>query len=54
MNYSGRTSPWNTFAIWSVRQLGLTGFPMIGDGAGRSSIAGIEVNIFEKFMKHNY
>ncbi len=30
----GRTSPWNTFAIWSIEILALTGFPMIGDAYG--------------------
>eukprot|EP00606_Chrysophyceae_sp_TOSAG23-5_P000198 GSChrysophyteH2.ASY1.ANO1.495.1 assembled CDS len=31
----GRTCPWNTFAIWSLPHLSLTGFPMIGDGQGQ-------------------
>ena len=30
----GRSCPWNTFAIWSLPFLTLTGFPMIGDGHG--------------------
>lgn len=29
---NGRTSPWNTLALWSVRKLGLTGFLSIADG----------------------
>jgi len=28
----GTTCPWNTLAIWDVNILGLTGFPLIGDG----------------------
>eukprot|EP00438_Fugacium_kawagutii_P024755 Skav213505 [mRNA] locus=scaffold3849:268322:291457:- [translate_table: standard] len=28
----GRTSPWNTLALWSVRKLALTGFLCIADG----------------------
>jgi hypothetical protein len=43
----GRTCPWNTFAIWRVDYLGLTGFPMIGDGvSGDRSIGGVEVTFF--------
>jgi hypothetical protein len=29
---NGRTVPWNTLALWSVRKLTLTGFPNIADG----------------------
>lgn len=29
---NGRTTPWNTLALWSVRKLALTGFPRIADG----------------------
>lgn len=29
---NGRTSPWNTLALWSVRKLALTGFLSIADG----------------------
>jgi len=28
----GRTTPWNTLALWSIRKLGLTGFLHIADG----------------------
>jgi len=28
----GRSSPWNTLALWSVRKLALTGFLCIADG----------------------
>merc|ERR1719181_857769 len=29
---NGRTTPWNTLALWSVRKLALTGFLCIADG----------------------
>mmetsp|Transcript_27833 Transcript_27833/g.31813 ORF Transcript_27833/g.31813 Transcript_27833/m.31813 type:complete len:259 (-) Transcript_27833:305-1081(-) len=29
---NGRTTPWNTLAIWSLEKLALTGFPLVGDG----------------------
>lgn len=29
---NGRTTPWNTLALWSTRKLGLTGFLNIADG----------------------
>ncbi|RUS18190.1 hypothetical protein BC937DRAFT_89051 [Endogone sp. FLAS-F59071] len=38
---TGLTSPWNTFALWSVQKLSATGFLMISDAnttAGRSAI----------------
>lgn len=35
---NGVTCPWNTLALWNVKQLALTGFPLVGDGT--SSIAG--------------
>ena len=34
---NGRTTPWNTLALWSVRKLALTGFLCIADGMARSS-----------------
>lgn len=34
---NGRTTPWNTLALWSVRKLALTGFPHIADGLVRQS-----------------
>jgi len=37
----GRTCPWNTFAIWSVRHLAQLGFPMAGDALG-SRWGGVE------------
>lgn len=33
----GRSSPWNTLALWSVRKLALTGFLCIADGLTGSS-----------------
>jgi hypothetical protein len=42
---TGRTCPWNTFAIWRVRELGIVGFPLMGDGTGEDrSIGGVEVS----------
>jgi len=38
----GRTSPWNTFSIWSVKHLALTGFPMVGDGVFDPKMGGVE------------
>lgn len=37
----GRTCPWNTFSIWTVRNLGLIGFPLVADGLG-SNNGGVE------------
>jgi len=31
----GRTCPWNTCAIWNLRKLALTGFPLVADGLHR-------------------
>lgn len=40
---TGRSIPWNTFAIWNVAHLSVTGFPMIGDGtASDRKIGGVE------------
>jgi len=48
----GRTCPWNTFAIWNVNYLGLIGFPMVGDGMGKTDVSGVEevttVNLLQK------
>jgi hypothetical protein len=42
---TGRTCPWNTFAIWRVRELGIVGFPLMGDGTGEDrSVGGVEVS----------
>ena len=37
---SGRTCPWNTFALWDIRKLQLTGFPLIGNGNRKLDISG--------------
>ena len=29
---SGRTTPWNTAAVWNLKKLGLTGFPLVAEG----------------------
>lgn len=40
---TGRSCPWNTFALWNVDHLARTGFPMIGDGvASNRAIGGVE------------
>lgn len=39
----GRTAPWNTCAIWSVRKLALVGFPLVGDGIPLELPGGVEV-----------
>jgi hypothetical protein len=41
----GRTCPWNTLALWSVRKLSVVGFPLMGDGLGEPACAGVEVII---------
>lgn len=41
---TGRTVPWNTFAVWRLRELGLLGFPLIGDGTAEDrAMGGVEV-----------
>lgn len=39
----GRTSPWNTCAIWNTRKLAIVGFPLIGDGVPNEIPGGVEV-----------
>lgn len=34
---NGRTTPWNTLALWSMRKLGLTGFLSIADGMPKAA-----------------
>jgi hypothetical protein len=29
---TGRTTPWNTLAVWKLSKLALTGFPLVSDG----------------------
>ncbi|KAJ0402321.1 hypothetical protein P43SY_008562 [Pythium insidiosum] len=41
----GLTTPWNTLALWDLRQLAKIGFPLIGDGLGvegDAAAAGVE------------
>jgi hypothetical protein len=43
---SGSNSPWNTYAIWDISKLSLTGFPMISDigkNAGIEEVATISL-----------
>ena len=41
---TGRTCPWNTFALWSVEHLAIAGFPPVGDGFGTTrENGGVEV-----------
>ena len=48
---TGRTCPWNTFAIWRVQELGLIGFPLIGDGtADNRASGGVEVRLRERLF----
>jgi hypothetical protein len=39
---SGRVCPWNTLAFWDVKKLGLTGFPLIGNGFAEEVAGGVE------------
>jgi hypothetical protein len=47
----GRTCPWNTFAIWRVAVLYLTGFPLIADGMDDVE-AGVEEVSAYALLKH--
>ena len=40
---TGRKCPWNTFAMWDVRKLAITGFPLIGEGLGEDVPSGVDV-----------
>jgi hypothetical protein len=33
---NGRTTPWNTLALWNLEKLALTGFPLVSDGLHQS------------------
>ena len=37
---NGRTTPWNTLAVWNLHKLSLTGFPLCSDTMGNA--AGVE------------
>jgi pyrrolidone-carboxylate peptidase len=40
---SGRTTPWNTLALWDLAKLSLTGFQLVSDGLGDSAkMGGVE------------
>jgi len=46
LNLTGSNSPWNTYAIWDISKLSLTGFCMvseIGDDAGIEEVATISI-----------
>lgn len=32
VNLDGRTTPWNTLAMWNLPKLALTGFLLVSDG----------------------
>ncbi len=49
----GRTCPWNTFAIWSVANLGVLGFPLVGDGMG-TKFGGVEEVTAVALAQHLY
>ena len=44
MPLTGRTSPWNTLAIWDLRKISLTGFPLVSEGllTPNQEAAGVE------------
>lgn len=50
---SGRTCPWNTFAIWSMNYLGRIGFPLIGDAFG-TDCGGVEEVTTISLLQHMY
>ena len=60
---TGRTTPWNTMAIWNVSKLSTTGFPMVGEGVHVESdkktfiAGGVEevsaIALIQNFMKDN-
>lgn len=42
---TGRSTPWNTFAIWNLELLSITGFPLIAEGIqGKRETGGVEVS----------
>lgn len=48
---TGTTCPWNTFAVWRVSHLAITGFLMLGDSVdGDFSLGGVEVIKFFFFF----
>jgi len=60
---TGRTCPWNTLAIWNLKQLAVTGFPLLADGLhinedGSPGAAGIEefstILIHQKIFRDSF
>ncbi|GBG30455.1 Hypothetical Protein FCC1311_066742 [Hondaea fermentalgiana] len=52
---NGRTSPWNTLAVWAVGKLALTGFSLVAEGLPHEGIsAGVEevstISILQRIM----
>jgi hypothetical protein len=44
LSLTGRTTPWNTAAVWNLPQLALTGFPLVAEGVHtKNSKDGTEV-----------
>ena len=55
---TGRTCPWNTFALWNLPKLSLTGFLQVSEGLHREEgIGGIEevctIATLQKVLSHN-
>lgn len=42
MPLTGRTSPWNTLALWDLSKISRTGFQLVSEGLDDSSMAGVE------------
>lgn len=55
VHLDGRSVPWNTFALWNVRWLSMTGFLGIADGLPKTLPPGIEyffeIEKVEKMMQ---
>lgn len=49
---TGRQCPWNTFALWSVAALSLTGFPAVGDGQPDGVQGGVEEVTTISLLQH--
>ena len=44
---TGRTTPWNTAAIWNVQRLALTGFPLVADGIHENQNGAVPAGVEE-------
>jgi len=42
VDLNGRTTPWNTLALWDLRKLALTGFQLVSEGLQPPAVAGVE------------